>query len=119
VILHRAFREAPLDELRPHPASFSEEEERYLARAGHGRGSRAARQLLKELVREWLAAQGREVAAALIEVLPPAGPDPGPPLLRLPEDVAPPACHWHVSLAHSRTHAAALLVVEEDAGRCV
>lgn len=121
MILHRAFREAPLDELRPVAAEFSAAEERYVARAASPVGSRAARLLAKILLGELLQTRGVSHAICELEILPrdagacdtAAAAGSGPPEFRLPPGLLPEGWRLHVSLSHSRTHAAALLVVED------
>ena len=121
MILHRAFREAPLDGWRPAAAEFSAAEERYVSRAASPEGSRAARHLAKALLSELLQARGVPHAMNQLEILPldagacdtvAAAAYSGPPEFRLPPGLLPDGWRLHVSLSHSRTHAAALLVVE-------
>jgi len=114
VIVHQAFRLEPLPD-GPEPAGgLSPAEERYAARAGHPRGSRAARRLAKQLLVEWL---GRDVDPASLEILPrgataAAAVPSGPPELCMPTGLVQEGLRVHVSLSHCRAAVAVLLVVE-------
>lgn len=114
MIVHQAFRLEPLDTDPEPPGGLSPAEERYAARAGFPRGSRAARRLAKRMVLEWLE---RELDPIQLEILPrgataAADAPSGPPELRLPPGLVPEGLRVHVSLSHCRAAVAALLVVE-------
>lgn len=117
MIVHQVFRLEPLDDGPEPDGGLGAEEERYVARAGFPRGSRAARRLAKRLVLEWL---GRELDPSLLEILPRGATaddfaPSGPPELRLPEGLLPDGLRLHLSLSHCRSAVAALVVVERVA----
>jgi|GEM_PF-2364735 len=113
MLRHRAFRCRPHGDVAEHGPAFSEREEELLRLRGIAPGPRKARLLLKELLLEWLAAEGRPALPQELEILPHAGGS-GPPVLEVPAAHRMPGCRVHISLSHSGSHAAALLVVEDD-----
>jgi hypothetical protein len=111
--MHKAFRCRPLAECPSSPSAFSNGEWLLLQSRAQVDGPCAARILAKGLVMEWLAGQGQSVQPADVELLPSAAAGGGAPELHLPRGHCPPQARIHLSLSHSATHAAALLVVED------
>ena len=100
--------QAIIDELTFPDSDFAPEELQYFAAKTDARGSRAARGLAKQLLRSWLLRKtGCEPAAAELVIIS----NGKPPRLIYPglgENTA-----IKISLAHSPSHAACALLVEE------
>lgn len=95
----------------PPPELFSAAETRYLLSHARPLPSAAARQLAKELVQELLAPRGIQLESRLIEILGDTPGRSGPPRCHLPAGTLPASLDLQLSLSHSATHAAALVVL--------
>jgi hypothetical protein len=112
MILLERFAMLPLTGAHSGDTDFSPAEKRYLGALADPSGSRAARLLAKRLIANALAELGGGPEPGRIEILPAEGPGGGPPRVGLPAGFERPDLRLHLSLSHSATRVAALLVIE-------
>ncbi len=100
--------QACIDNVATPDSDFTLEERAYFACRYDPSGSRAARSLAKQLLRDWLQTNFGSAPAASDMTIISDGKPPGLICDRMPHQIA-----VNISLAHSATHAACALLLEE------
>jgi hypothetical protein len=100
--------QAPVENVAIPESDFTPEELAYFATRSDSKGSKAARSLAKQLLRDWLQTNFGSAPAASDLAIISDGKPPGLICDQLPHRIG-----INISLAHSATHAACALLIEE------